>query len=183
MWCGNESETAACQTGIDAYFFDYKTGSVLGIPPVTSSSSTATQTTTFSAGPTLKSTSVQASSLTQTSTNSAVPTQAQKQSTNQPTDSPAPTQNQEHSASTPTAIGIGIGVPLGIAAIGFLSLLLWKEGRRQRTSKSRIQNHEPTLGNIDHSATVDIDGCWRELPDAPLPRELDGVSRAELPSV
>ena len=167
-WCGDESETTACRNGIDAYFLNYTKGSILGFPPITSYSSAGTTvfsdivTTTFSAGPTSNPTIVLASSPSKTS---AAPS--------------TPSQKQGHSASLPTAIGVGVAVPLGIAALGFLGFLFWKEvGRRQ----SRMLSQESTLGTGNESTTAAIKGQWTELPDIQTPRELGGTGRRELPS-
>ena len=170
-WCGNESKTTACRDGIDAYFLNYTKGSILGFPPITSSSSVGTKlasdivTTTFSAKPTSNPTSVLVSSPSKTSTDPSLPTQT-----------------QGHSASLPTAIGVGVGVPLGIASLGFLGFLFWKQLGRQRTSQGRVLSQGPTLGTGDHSITAAIGGQWTELPDIQSPRELGGTDRKELPS-
>ena len=170
-WCGNESKTTACRDGVDAYFLNYTKGSVLGFPPVTSFSSAGTNfftdivTTTFSAQPTSDSTSVLVSSPSKTSTDSSLPTQTQGRST-----------------SLPTAIGAGVGVPLGIASLGLLGFLIWKQVGRQRTSQSRVLSQGPTLRTGDQPATAAFRGQWTELPDIQIPRELDGTGRKELPN-
>ena len=173
-WCGNETETTACRDGKDAYFLNYTKGSILGFPPVTSSSSAGTKlltdimTTTFFAKPTSESTSALVSSLPKTSTAPSSPTQTHGQS-----------------ASLPTAIGAGVGVPLGIASLGFLGFLFWKQVGRQRTSRSQALSQAlsqaPALGTGDQSATAAVRGQWTELPDIQLPRELGGTGRKELP--
>ena len=174
-WCGDESETTACRNGIDAYFLNYTKGSVLGFPPVTSSSSASIQisselvTTTFSAKSASNPTSVLTSSPSKTLTETSMPTQT-----------------QGHSNSLPTAIGLGVGVPLGIACLGFLGFLFWKKvGGRQRTSQSRVLRKGPSLGTDDQSTTTAATrgGQWTELPGIQLPRELGGdTGREELPS-
>lgn len=95
-----------------------------------------------------------------------------------------PTQTQGHSASLPTAVGVGIGVPLGIACLGFLGFLFWKQVGRQRsrTSQSRVLREGPTLAIGDQPATAAIREQWSELPGIQSPRELGGTSRKELPS-
>ena len=108
--------------------------------------------------------------------------QTQRRSTNLPTDPPAHAQGQENSASLPTAIGFGVGIPLGIAAIGFLGFLFWKAAGRQRKSKSQILSQKHALGNGDQSASAVIDRPGTGLPDAQLPIELADTSKKELPS-
>ena len=172
-WCGNESETTPCRNGVDAYFLNFTKGAVLGFPPITSSSSAGTKifsdivTTTFSAEPTSNPASVLASSPSKTSTDPSMPTQT-----------------QGHSASLPTAVGVGIGVPLGIACLGFLGFLFWKQVGRQRscTSQSRVLREGPTLAIGDQPATAAIREQWSELPGIQSPRELGGTSRKEVPS-
>ena len=188
-WCGNESKITACQDGTDAYFNNYTKGSILGFPPVTSSSSAGTKlssdivTTTFSAQPISNTISVLVSPPSKTSTDPSLPTQTQGPSKTS-TDPSLPTQTQGHSASSPTAIGAGVGVPLGIAFLG-LGFLFWKQVGRQRASQSRVLSQGPTQGitqgTSDQSATAAIRGQWTELPDIQSPRELGDTGRKELP--
>ena len=167
-WCGNNSETTPCQTGINASFVSYTGGYILGFPPVTYSPSVPTKspsnlvTTTFSVETSSKSTIVPESPLANTSTGP-----------------PVPAQTQEHSTSPLIAIGVGIGIPLGIAAIGFLVFLFWKEALRQRRSKPRILSQDIGLNSGGHFAATAIEGQWTELPDAQLPRELYGRGGTE----
>ena len=196
-WCGPNEREAACQSVTDGHFNNYTAGSILGFPPLTSSTSAATATATdlatpaFCAGPSSKTVTVpvsspakratvspSSSSPVQTSTNPPLSAQTQEYSSSLPTDSSTISHTQEHSASLPTAIGVGIGVPLVITAIGFLGFLFWKEAGRQRIRGSRWVSRESN----NQSVTVPVDRSWNELPDASLPRELDGIGRAELPN-
>ena len=96
-------------------------------------------------------------SATATSTTSILPTAAPLTQPSQPA----------------IAIGAGIGVPLGIAAIGFLSLMFWREmGRRKHLSRletMRLEN-DTTHTVPDHDTNVQIGNA--ELWDIPLRREL-----------
>ena len=198
-WCGNVGVTQICQSGKQAYFRDYTSGSILGFPPITVSPSAATQsscevaTTTFYL-PTSAATQsscelatttfyILASSPAKMSTTPLFSAQTQRRSTNLPTDPPARGQRQENSGSLPTAIGFGVGIPLGIAAIGFLGFLFWKAAGRQRNSKSHILSHKHALGNGDQSASAVVDRPGTGLPDAQLPIELADTSKRGLPSV
>ena len=181
--------TTACKAGINASFVSYTEGSILGFPPLTPSPSASFEsssnlvTTTFSAGPTSKAPTVTASSLADTSTGSPMPAQTQEQSTRLPTGPPVPAQTQAQSTSLPTAIGVGIGVPLGIATVAFIGFLFWKEVVRQHKRDSRKPIQEIGMNNGGQFDAATIDGRWTELPDAQLPRELDGHGRTELPSI
>ena len=73
-----------------------------------------------------------------------------------------------------------MGVPLGLAVIGLFGFLFRRETMRQRKLKPRIPSQRPVPENEDRSATTFMDGRWPELPDAPLPRELDGLGKVEL---
>ena len=73
---------------------------------------------------------VSGSSSVKPATKRLVSAQIVGQSTGLPTESSVPVQPQEHSASLPTAIGVGIGVPLGVATVGFLGFLFRKEAVR-----------------------------------------------------
>ena len=167
-WCGDSTVTTPCQSGVNASFYNPTTASELGLPPVTFSQSVATKTVNglviiiFSPGLTdSKATTVPAMTYT---------------------DPSVPAQTPAHSASLPTAVGFGVGIPLGIAAIGFLGFLYWRAVGRQDKSRSRILSQENALGNGDRSASVAIDRPWPRLPDAQLPIELDDFGRRELPS-
>ena len=165
-WCGNESKTPACHAGPDALFPSYPSGSILGFPPLTPSSSaliTTSSITVTTAAP------VTTASPAKTSTDPSVPVQTQK-----------------HSASLPTALGVGLGVPLGIATIGFLGFLFWKEAVRRRRSKPRTLSQEAVLNQTNKSALAAVDGSWtegHELPDAQRPREMGGTVRMELSTI
>ena len=192
-WCGVNEMEEACQSVTDAHFNFYTGGSILGFPPLTSSTSAAITisidlaTSTFSAGPSSKTASYPVKTVivspsssfsVKRSTNPSLSAQTQKHSTSLSTDSSTTPYTQEHSTSLPIAIGVGIGVPLVITAIGFLGFLYWKEAGRHRIREGRWLSREPN----NQSVTVAIDRSWNELPDASLPQELDGIGRAELPN-
>lgn len=181
-WCGDESVTTPCQSGVNAIFLSPTFGSILGFPPVTSSQAAATSTlintaiTIFSSG--LSSTTIISSGLD--SKQISVSASSRAKATTNPS---VPAQTQERSASLPTAIGLGIGVPLGIAVIGFLSFMMWKEAGRQRTSEGHRLIQQPALGKGGQSATAAINQRRTELPDTQLPLELDDTGRRELPNI
>lgn len=187
-WCGRSPETTACQTGINASFVGYTAGSILGFPPLTLSPSAQINspsnpvTATISAGPTSKATAVMASSSVKMSTGSLVPAQTQGQLTRLPTGSSVPVETEAPSTSLPIAIGVEIGVPLGIATVSFLGFNFGKEAMRQRRTKPRTLR-KSGLDNDGQFAAATIDGQWTELPEAQLPRELDGHGRTELSSL
>ena len=85
-----------------------------------------------------------------------------------------PSQPPNQETKQASAIGAGIGVPLGVAAIGFLGLLFWRETKRRNMNKRQILN----AGNGD------AQGGWpfanqatqkggSELLDTQTPWELD----------
>ena len=178
-WCGNEGETAPCQTGVDANFVSYTPGFALGIAPITSILSSAIDTST-------KPISLSSSSTAVTSIHTAKPTQDQHKSINQSTakdavpTSHAPTtaatsaQGQPQSNKLPTAIGVGIGVPLGIATIGFLGFLFTRETKLKDKRKSINSSHESGL-------KVNVDASPMELRDTQRPYELEDSGRNEMP--
>ena len=73
-------------------------------------------------------------------------------------------------------MGVGIGVPLGIAIIGLFGSLFWRETMRQRQFNSRILSQKSVHENVGQFAPM----FTVELPDAQLPREMDGLGRVEL---
>ena len=129
-WCGNDFETTVCQTGISASFVNYTSGYILGYPFVTYSPSAPTESPsnlvniTFSAETNLKSTIVLESPLANTFTGP-----------------PVPPQTEEYSTSPLTAIGVGIGIPLGIVAIGFFGFLVLE--RSVAATQEQAPNTEP----------------------------------------
>ena len=141
-WCGNESRTPACHAGPDALFPSHQSGSILGFPPITPSSSaliTTSSVTVITAAP------VTTASPAKTSTNASVPVRTQK-----------------NSATLPTALGVGIGVPLAIATIGFLGFLFWREAARRHRSKPRTLSQEAGLKHTKRSALAAVDGSWTD---------------------
>lgn len=188
-WCGRDEDTKACQSGNNATFNTYTSGFDLGTPPVTPSTSSAATdssdlaTTTLFAGPSSEATTVPASSPAKTSTGPPLSAQTQGQSTDLPIDPPAPARTQGHSASLPIAIGVGIGIPLGIFGIGLLVLLFWREAARQRRSKSQILSQGTVLRKEHRGVAAAVGGGWRELPDTQLPSQLEDTGKRELPSI
>ena len=111
-WCGDSSKETPCQNITDGRFVNYTGASVLGFPPLTSLQDVVTM-----AGP--SSTTVITSGPTSTSSTLSTPS------------SPAnlPKGNDNH---TRTTVGVAVGVPLGVAALGFLAFLGWRIARQQR---------------------------------------------------
>ncbi|KAL8707619.1 MAG: hypothetical protein Q9220_007357 [cf. Caloplaca sp. 1 TL-2023] len=63
--------------------------------------------------------------------------------TNSATSSPETSPNQSSSGLSSSAkVGIGLGVPLGVLALGLLGFLLWRHGRHTKSSQQRH------MGNI-----------------------------------
>ena len=187
-WCGNETETTACQIGISASFISYTPGSILGFPPLTSSPSAITKnvddpvTTTFSAEPNSGAISVSTSSSSYTSASPSLCAQNPKQSISLPTDPSMPASTQKHSTSLPTAMGAGIGIPLGIAILGLLGFLFWKKAVRQRKSRPQILSQEIGSKKDSQIGAATLDPPWKEMHDIRFPRELNGQERSELHS-
>ena len=126
---------------------------------------------------------VTASSLAKTSTDHLVSSQSMAQSTRLAINSPTPIQKQEHSASLPTAIGVGIGLPLGIATIGLLGFLIWKEAAQQRRNKPQTTSLGSVANIRDQSAIAAADAAYAELLDTQRPGELGNKSPTELPGI
>lgn len=83
-------------------------------------------------------------------------------------------QGEPQSNKLPTAIGVGIGVPLGIATIGFLGFLFTRDTKLKAKRKSTNSRHESRLkGNVDATPM--------ELRDTQRPYELGDSGRNEMP--
>ncbi|MCJ1457383.1 hypothetical protein MMC28_007751 [Mycoblastus sanguinarius] len=162
-WCGNETILAPCQTAItgSASFVGHTAGSVLGVAPLTPVSTTQAITTTVGVS------SVSASVTSSPGPTTIPPTLCSTVSTTAPNLSQAP-----HQASqTATAVGAGIGVPLGIAVMGLLGFLFWRELRWKEMARS------PKSDWVNSSSEP------REVPDSQIPWELDHrAGKVELPT-
>ena len=182
-WCGDEGKTAPCQTGIDADFVSYTSASALVISSRTSTlSSAATDISTQPSALSLSS-SINPSSngalLPQTQRGSAsLTTETCDASTNHASMSTVTSvQNQPQSSSLPIAIGAGIGVPLGIAAIGFLGFLF------SRDAKLKKDKRKPVIPSADSGLKPNTDESSRgEEHNTHLLHELMANDRAELSS-
>ena len=178
-WCGNDEETPPCQTGPDSSFVTYTDATALLIAPTTSSPSSAIDAST-------KPISLSSSSTDVTSIDTATPRQNPHESIGQSTaKDAAPTshaprtvatsaQGQPPSNKLPTAIGVGIGVPLGIATIGFLGFLFTRETKLKDKRKSTNSSHAS-------GSRVNVDASPRELRDTGRPYELEDSGRKEMP--
>ena len=155
-----QSSTAELET--------YTGGQFLGTPPIPSSESVATPSSCISTSST---------AVMELTTSIAM------------THSPKCTQIIHQSSKPATAIGVGLGVPFGIAAIGFLVFLFRRDARRKsprrprrgisRDKRTRGRN-TPTEGNFggnDNAPIVgemDGDGLQLELQGTMINAELQG---------
>lgn len=206
-WCGVDEDQNACQSGDGGHFGTYPSGSILGFPPITSSSSLATitssllSTTTIFAGLCSEATTVPVSSPAKASTDHTLSAQTQGYSTSLAIDVSAPSDDQNCLASPsttagvalaqsvgsstklPTTIGVAVGIPLGMFVIGFLALSFWKERTRRYRSDKRIVSPETVSKKDDQPVGAAAKSPWIELADNPLPRELGDTGKRELPSI
>lgn len=178
-WCGNDEETPPCQTGPDSSFVTYTGGSALLIAPTTSILSSAIDTSTKPASPSSSSTAI-------TSIDAAKPTQNPHESiglsaakdavptSHAPRAVATSAQGQPQSNKLPIAVGVGIGVPLGIATIGFLGYLFTRETKLKAKRKSTTSSHESR-------SKVNVDASPMELRDTQRPYELGDSARNEMP--
>ena len=168
-WCGDYSDTLPCHTGVHGTLVSYTSGSALGIA---STQSTATKTST-------QPSTLSAYSLAVTDTGAATPAPTQRASNSLPaatnlasTNAAASTQNQSRSNGLPVALGTGIGVPLGIVAIGLVGFLFFRQAKLR-------DNREPVAlsAGREVGANVGAGPDRLELHNAPLPYEMDGHGR------
>ena len=164
MYC-NQSLSSQCQSG-PAGFEDYSSARFLGTPPIPSSESVATPRPYISTSST---------TVTESTTLTHPPTC---------------TQIIHQSSKPATAIGVGLGVPFGIAAIGFLVSLFWRDARRKGPIRTRQDiwedkrtrgHNNPTDGRIDGNdntlpdGEMDGNGLRLELQGSMITAELHGV--------
>ena len=166
-WCGDERKTSACQTGRDAHFVSYISGIALAIPTTISTPSSAAK------DPSTASTSLSSS----LSVRSSPSTATDVSSTDHPsTNAATSAQGRPQSSSVPTAIGVGIGVPLGIAALGILGFLCIRQAKKKKDQTEFIglsseSERTPSVGGVPVA----------ELQDAPLPYEMGDDGSPEMP--
>ena len=91
------------------------------------------------------------------------------------TNSAASAESPPQSSSLPTAIGVGIGVPLGIAVTGFLGFLFAREARLKKDQKKAVSPIDK--GEVK----ANLGGPKLELHDEPRPFEVGGNGVLELP--
>lgn len=190
-WCGNQWITPPCQSGVDANFVTYTSGHFLGTASFGSTSlssviaDTSTKPNSFSSTSQLSSSSSSSSPAT-IFANPAAPTHIQRSSSSLPTatnaastgqvptNAAASASSQSQSNSLPSAIGAGIGVPLGIAAVGFIVFLISRQANSKVERKSINSSHESEV-------EADARRFRTELHDTPLPDEMEDDGRPELP--
>lgn len=142
--------------------------SILGFPPVDSTSS----------APVAAPATVQHSTKVATRVTLVSATPVTRSSTMAPsTTASGPSEHSSQATQQATAIGAGIGVPLGAAAIGFLVLLCWRGTRRGNRNKQQRQQR-PYSGNGGAQggsplASKATPRSRAEFPDSQIPWELD----------
>ena len=178
MACGKGSNVSNIQSA-----FPTSIGaSILGFPPVDSTSSapvaapaTVQHSTTVATQVTLVSATLVTVSATLVTVSATPVTLSSTMATSTTVSGPSEHSNQAtHQA---TAIGAGIGVPLGVVATGFLVLLCWREIRRANMKKQERQQR-PYSGNGDAEggsplASKATPKSRAEVSDTQIPWELD----------
>lgn len=159
-WCGTSNATPCATTDLEtsplASFIQIVPGTLLGLAPLTPSTR-AQSAATSTAVPV----STSNSAANPTSTASAIAIGAKS------------SQTPRSTAATATAIGAGVGVPLGLAVVGLLGFLFWRESRR----KERVAPYQAV--NDDKSSTDQVvqwrndQGQTNELADNQLPSQAD----------
>ena len=144
-FCDDQLSTKCDNGSTEFQAYNYTKAIFLGTPPISSTEHIATANSHI-----LTSSTEQITTANASVTKSA----ASITLTNQPTCTEI-----IHQSSLPaTAIGVGLGVPFGIAAIGFLVFLFWRDARRknargpkQDTSQDKrtIRHNTLTGGEMD----------------------------------
>jgi len=79
-------------------------------------------------------------------------------------------------------MGAGIGVPLGVAALGLLGFLFWREARRNSIRKPQVLKVGDGSSRDEASAEADGQARIGELSDSQRPWEADpSAVKVELP--
>ena len=173
-----------CQTSFNATFITYPTGSILGTAPVAftpppSPTSTWTQPNTLLPPtlPTHQSADVAAAptqTLRESTSPSIITLTASTAPTSMPTAASAQSQTPRSSELPSTAIGAVVGVPLAVAAIGFL-VFLFSRGANGRNGTESVNVR--CESEREKSAVVAERPPRADLRDPRCPLELDGATR------
>lgn len=141
-WCGQKTATA-CHTGKGAMTFGVAGGALQTIVPEPGAASSTSLTTS---SPSNTATSA-------TSSSASLVGSAPLTITATATSTVENNGGSDKSNKTPVAIGAGVGIPLGIAALGFLGFLIWREknlrkqhgGEEVTPSRTQLE-YSPTSG-------------------------------------
>lgn len=145
-WCGDRTGTP-CQTGKGGQTFGVSWGKLMTILPISQSSSSTYLSPTTSATGIIKNS----------------PSLVVSQSVITVSAAPSPgTISKDSNSKTPIAIEASVGIALGIAALGLLAFLLWRE-QNLRRERQQVNSFVPTPQ----------ESRYRESPLAPY-RELGG---------
>ena len=133
-WVGDEKRVIPCQSGQGASFTAWPRETIGKVIQRTTSTSSSASASTSQTGQTSP-----ASSSTPSTTSALSPTTQATPRTSSVDLPSVPATNQPGGSSgsgdrLSLALGIGLGVPLGIASIGFLAFLLWKARHQKRPS-------------------------------------------------
>ncbi len=133
-WVGDENIATPCESGQGASFTVWPSANVGKVIQRATSTSSSASASTSQAGQTRPA----SSSTPSTTSASSFPAKATLGTSSGDLPSvPVTNQPGDSSGSGDTlslALGIGLGVPLGVASIGFLAFLLWKARRQKQPS-------------------------------------------------
>ena len=180
-WAGDEQETTPCKSGKSATFTIWPSANVgKVIKPGGSSSSVLS--TAGSSSPLARSThSVSTTNMDPSTGSSILETSVATRS--------GTTNTENNDNKLPTALGAGLGIPLGIAAVGFLVFLFWRVRRQQTTigqSRHRISRQQLEMRDHTDVRNRELDGMEirREMPasNSTLYHEADSSTLSKLGS-
>ncbi|KAI9873290.1 MAG: hypothetical protein M1830_000579 [Pleopsidium flavum] len=156
-WCGHE-ELQPCQSS-NGHFVNYLSGAIR----VRASTTTTLSSPINSASEYGPASGVAATNVsTPPDRASATSYHAANRSDNNSTASPVP--SSTGSSHIATAIGFGVGVPLGIAALGFLGFLFYRERWRGQASEQLQANNRKAVRNSQRESIQEVSPIQRLWP-------------------
>ena len=177
VYC-NKHLSSPCQSGTTGLEI-YTGATILGTPPISSTEQVTTATPCILTSFIEQLTIVNSSMLT---TSTSITESAASSALISP---PRSTQIIHKSSQSATAIGVGLGVPFGIAAIGFTVFLFWRDARRknarglkQDTSRDKRIRRQNTLTGGE----MDGNGLRLELQGSIMTPELHGNEPIQQPN-
>ena len=154
-WVGDSGSVTPCESGERASFTTWPSAKIGKVIQRTKALSTSASTTAAATPSVVDVPSIALST-----------TKASATATNQPR------QSSDGSSRLPVALGAGIGIPLGVAAVGFLAFLFWKVRQQKLLQRESMNGDRSYVAQHGSDWEVCGDGRMGELGADDTRREM-----------